>query len=113
MSSWRLLDRGDAHGFDAVAQVAGRIPQGRRGLALAGAVDRAHPQLVRAFVRREGGAPAAERVAAEVLAQLRRLPVLAAVGGEGHFADAVAAVEGDAAHFDRFAGMKLRAVADA
>src|ERR1041385_6863387 len=77
--------------------VAGRILDQARGLGLADGVAGARHHGDRAFaLQRE--TEGTERVAAEILAERRRLPGLAAVGRHLDGADAVAAVPGDAAN---------------
>src|ERR1700686_3986596 len=88
--------RGDANGFDDVAQIAGRIPQWLHRLGVAGIVGGANLELVGARRELHLQRPYAERIFAEILAEFRRRPALAAVARDRDLLDALAAVEGDA-----------------
>src|SRR5206468_3606215 len=87
--------------LDHVAEVAGGIPERLAALRLADPVERAHHDARRPRLgRRPGGGPLAERVAAEIAAEVRAPPRGAAIRRNLHLLDAVAAVEGDALERD-------------
>src|SRR3954452_24734333 len=96
-ASWSFsLGCRDADGLDDVAQIAGRIPQRIHRLHVAGIVGGANLEFVGAGLEFYGKLPFPERVFAQILAELCRRPVLAAIGRDRDFLDALAAVEGDA-----------------
>src|SRR5690349_23525382 len=93
-----LSCRRHRNALDPVAHVARRLPQRFHRLTLPRTVPRAHADVVSARGRREREREFAERIAAEILAQFRLAPALSAVGRAGDFADALPAVERDAAY---------------
>src|SRR5262249_12752674 len=95
MASSRGLE---VDGLDDVSHVTGRVPARLHRLRLAALAGRAHEERLIAGRQLHVRLPGPERVLAEVLAELGRAPALAAVRGERDLLDAVAAVEGDAAH---------------
>src|SRR4029079_17363239 len=96
--------------LDRIVVIAGRVPH--RLLRLAGAqpVGGAHHHAHRAGGRRHVVAPAAEGIFAEILAELRRTPGPATIGRDRYFADAVAAIPGDAAQRHLLPGLQRCAV---
>src|ERR1035437_4006071 len=110
MSAWSPPSGCHCDVLHDVVVIAGRIEDQLGGLALANLVDGVDHHGVLAAFGVERKAPRPERVGAEVLAQSRGHPRLAAVGRDFHRADAVAAVPGHAADLD-LAGLYLGAVA--
>src|SRR5664280_617138 len=104
MAVFLASDRSDLDRLDHVAHVAGRLPDRRRRLADAGACPGAGADVVGAgAIRRQREGEFAERVAPQVFAEEGVLPGFAAVGRDTDLADALAAVEGDAANDGRAA----------
>src|SRR5438045_5568633 len=91
-------DRDDLDRLDHVAHVAGGLPQCFHRLALARAIPRAHAQVVGGAIGHEAERELAERITPELRTELRFAPRLTAVGGVRDLADALPAVERDAAH---------------
>src|SRR5262249_19272052 len=102
----------DVDGLDDVAHVARRVPPRLRRLGLAAPGGRAQHEGGGAGRQLDRGLPGPERVLAEIAAELRRLPRLAAVARQLDLLDAVTAVEGDAAHHAGGAGLELAAVGE-
>src|SRR5262245_21796384 len=102
----------DVDGLDDVAHVACPVPPRLRRLDLAAPAGRAHHERRGAGRQLDRGLPRPERVLAEIAAELRWLPGLAAVARQRDLLDAVAAVEGDAAHHACGAGLEPGAVGE-
>src|SRR6202171_4025591 len=88
--------RADAYGFDDAAQIPRRIPSGLHRLGVAGIIGGAHFQVVGGCSDFYRQLLCAERIFAEILAEVGRRPGLAAVDRNRDVLDALAAVEGDA-----------------
>src|SRR5712692_8891554 len=90
-----LSARRHADGFDDVAQISGRVPTRLERLRLTAIAGGARLQIMDARGKLDGQFPLAERIVAEILAELGWCPGLAIVERHGDLLDALAAVESD------------------
>src|ERR1041385_5576260 len=110
MSAWSAPLCVEGEVLDDVVVVAGRVEDQSRGLTLPDGIGGVDHHRAFALLDRDGEAPRTESKTAEVLAQGRATPCLAAVGRHLHRANAVTAVPGQTAD-DDFAGIHLGAFA--
>src|SRR5882724_13523307 len=87
-------------GFDDVAQISGGVPACLQRLRLAAIAGRARLQSMGARGELDRQLPLAERIIAEIPAELGRRPGLAVVDRHGDLLDALAAVESDPLKLD-------------
>src|SRR5208283_842701 len=106
MSAWSPPLGGQRDVLHDIVVITGRVEDQLGGLALADLVGGVDHHRVLAVLGVEYEAPRPERETSEILAELGIRPGLAAVGGNLHHADAVAAVPGHAADRD-LAGFHL------
>src|ERR1051325_11866950 len=102
----------DVDGLDDVAHVARRVPPRLHRLPVPAPARRSFRECRGAGRELDRGLPRPERVLAEVAAELGRLPGLAAVARQLDLLDAMAAVEGDAAHHAGGACLELGTVGE-